>query len=177
MWLQHDSTGAHDLLVALDSARAGVEFRSPADPSWKSRLIGDQGVVHERAGNVRGARDAYRAMLVQAVADRDTTQQAIAHADLARVLLVLRDRVIGRAHIDSSLALRPTAEAHWIAYTEFIRRHKRTRALDQLAECLRLQAKEERTLPWRRKEAVEALRSLALRYDRKDLLSEFDLDP
>jgi tetratricopeptide (TPR) repeat protein len=70
VWLQHDSTGAHDLLVALDSARAGVEFRSPADPSWKSRLIGDQGVVHERAGNVRGARDAYRAMLVQAVAAR-----------------------------------------------------------------------------------------------------------
>jgi hypothetical protein len=71
----------------------------------------------------------------------------------------------------------PPPKPHWIAYTEFIRRHKRTRALDQLAECLRLQATEERTLPWRRKEAVEALRSLALRYDRKDLLSEFDLDP
>ena len=176
VWLQHDSTGARDLLLALDSACAAVKVRSSMDQQWTARLLSDQGSVHERRGDGRRARDAFQHALVRAVADSDTVRQAMAHADLARVLLLLRDRVIGRAHVDSSLALRPTAEAHWIAYTEAMRRRKRTIALGHVAECLRLQTREERTLPWRRSKALEALRILAVRYQRTDLLREFKLD-
>ncbi len=176
VWLQQDSTGSQDLLLALDSARADLDIRPPQDRTWNARLLHDQGSVHEKTGDLRKARDAYRAMLQQAMADKDTLQQAIAHADLARVLFKLRDRVIGRAHVDTSLALDPTAEARWIAYTEFMRRHKRSKALEQVVACLRLQEIEVRTLPWRRTEALEALRMLATRFDRKDLLNEFHLN-
>lgn len=176
VWLQRDGTGSHDLLVALDSALAAVEFRSPADRTWNARLMEDQGLVYEQVGDAPRARAAYQAMLARSTADQDTVRQAQAHADLARVLFLLRDRVIGRAHLDSSLALHPTAEAHWIACTEFIRRHKRSKALDHVTDCLRLQITEQRTLPGRRSQALEVLRPLAVRYDRQDLLREFHIE-
>jgi hypothetical protein len=115
-------------------------------------------------------------MLDTARADRDTLQQALAHAHLARVLLQLRVRVTGRAHADSSLSLRPTAEAHWILYKESIRRNKRSRALEHLVASLRLGAEDPRELPWRRQEGLDALQALAIRLRRPDLLQEFGLE-
>jgi len=175
VWLQRDSTGARDLLLAIDSVLVSVQTRPTTDNEWNVRLLEDQGCVHERSGDVRKARDAYQAMLIKALSDGDTLHQAKAHADLARVIFQLRDRVIGRAHLDSSLALMPTAEGHWIAYTEHYRRRKRGKAIEDLAAFLRLQAVDPRTLPWRRQVALEAMRSLALRLDRQDLLAEFNL--
>ena len=175
VWLQRDSTGAHDLLIALDTATFHASTDTVLGGRWSTRLLRDRGNVLERAGDVRGARDAYRAMLAKAVVDHDTLQMAFAHVDYARVLLHVRDRVIGRAHADSSLALHPTAEAHWIMYKEEFRRNKRGKAMEHLAASLRLQVADDRTLPWRRKEALEALRALAVRFDRQDLLNEFDL--
>ncbi|HRH68520.1 MAG TPA: hypothetical protein PLB89_03340 [Flavobacteriales bacterium] len=175
VWLQRDSTGSHDLLLAVDSASISVQLHPPTDRAWSARLLGDRGLVLERTGDERKARDTFQAMLDTARVDHDTLQQATAHAHLARVLLQLRDRVIGRAHADSSLALKPNAEAHWIKYKEYARRNKRSRAVEHLASSLRLQANDPRTLPWRRTEALEAMRTLATRLEREDLLQEFDL--
>ena len=111
--------------------------------------------------------------LIAKLARAKTPHEASQRANIGIRAMGMRHEA--RVTTDGSAALRPNPEAAWNRYREEEQRGRRKKALPHLIDALRLWNADPDASPWRKQEARDALKILAMRMGRADVLAEFGL--
>ncbi len=170
-----------ELDPALTLARTGrklLEKSAGADPSKLVPAISACGQVLEAQKKYDDALEEYRSALNAALGSqapnaRDASRMRFY---IGRTLYEKGDAAHALTALDSSMLAYPNGDAAWYRYRIFSDRGDGTGALERLIECARLRIAWPGTLSRERQETLDALKVLATKQERQDVLEEFHLN-
>ncbi len=166
----------------LDTAEAicrhALSVLGSGGGSRLAAALSARGWIHEARGEWADALNDYRTALPLYSSSRSRTCRT--HYYLGRTLYRMGDMVAAAAELDSSYSIRPTCDAAWFRYKIAVEKKEDRIAFDHLLEFLRGDGWKFVALSSNglieRKEGLDALRAMATKLGREDVLKEFNLE-